>query len=98
MWQIRIHRLVVNEDLKRIDKSDHLNIIKTIYKKLSIDPEKYGSPLRNELKGYWKLKVSEYRIIYRIEKHTIRVLMLKIGMRRNKEVYKEMLLRMNKLL
>ena len=97
MWQIKIHRLVVNEDLKRIDKSDRFNIIKTIYKKLSIDPEKYGLPLRNELKGYWKLKVSEYRIIYRIEKHTIRVLVLKIGMRRNKEVYKEMLLRMRKL-
>jgi mRNA interferase RelE/StbE len=97
MWQIKIHRLVVNEDLKRIDKSDRLNIIKTIYKKLSIAPEKYGSPLRNELKGYWKLKVSEYRIIYRIEKNIIRILVLKIGMRRNKEVYKEMLLRMRKL-
>ena len=98
MWQIKIHRLVVNEDLNRIDKSDRLNIIKTIYKKLSIAPEKYGSPLRNELKGYWKLKVSEYRIIYKIEKDTIRVLVLEIGMRRNKEVYKEMLLRMKKLL
>jgi len=98
MWQIKIHRLVVNEDLKRIDKSDRFNIIKAIYKKLSIAPEKYGSPLRDELKGYWKLKVSEYRIIYRIEKDTIRVLVLKIGMRRNKEVYKEMLLRMRKLL
>ncbi len=97
MWQIKIHRLVVNKDLKKIDKSDRSNIIKTIYKKLSIAPEKYGSPLRNELKGYWKLKVSEYRIIYIIEKHTIRVLVLKIGMRRNKEVYKEMLLRMRKL-
>ena len=58
MWQIKIHRLVVNEDLKRIDKSYRFNIIKTIYKKLSIAPEKYGSPLRNELKGYWKLKVN----------------------------------------
>ncbi|HDY87052.1 MAG TPA: hypothetical protein ENH82_02925 [bacterium] len=97
MWHIKIHRLVVNEDLKRIDKSDRSNIIKTIYKKLSIAPEKYSSPLRNELKGYWKLKVFEYRIIYIIEKNTIRVLVLKIGMRRNKEVYKEMLLRMEKL-
>ena len=97
MWQIKIHRLVVNEDLKRIDKSDRLNIIKTIYKKLSIAPEKYGSPLRNELKGYWKLKVSEYRIIYRIENNIIRVLVLKLGIRKKKEVYKEMLLRMRKL-
>ena len=98
MWQIKIHRLVVNEDFKKIDKSDRSNIIKTIYKKLSIAPEKDGSPLRNELKGYWKLKVSKYRIIYRIEKDTIRILVLKIGMRRNKEVYKEMLLRMRELL
>jgi len=97
MWQIKIHRLVVEEDFKKINKHDRHIILKTIYKKLSIAPEKYGSPLRSELKGYWKLKISHYRIIYRIEKNTIKVLVLKIGIRRDEKVYKEMLLRMKKL-
>ena len=97
MWKIKIHRLVVEEDFKKINKHDRHTILKTIYKKLSIAPEKYGSPLRSELKGYWKLKISHYRIIYRIEKNTIKVLVLKIGIRRDEKVYKEMLLRIKKL-
>lgn len=97
MWQIKIHHLVVNEDFKKINKHESSIILKTIYKKLSIAPEKYGSPLRSELKGYWKLKISHYRVIYRIEKSAIKVLVLKMGMRRDEEVYEEMLLRMKKL-
>ncbi len=97
MWQIKIHHLVVDEDFKKINKDDQSIILKTVYKKLSISPEKYGSPLRSELKGYWKLKISHYRVVYRIEKNTIKVLVLKVGMRHDEEVYKEMLLRIQKL-
>lgn len=97
MWRIKIHHFVIDEDFKKINKHDQSLIIKTIYKKLSVAPEKYGSPLRSELKGYWKLKISHYRIIYKIEKEEIRVLVLKAGMRRDEEVYKEMFLRIKKL-
>ncbi|MBU2437300.1 MAG: type II toxin-antitoxin system mRNA interferase toxin, RelE/StbE family [Candidatus Omnitrophica bacterium] len=97
MWQIKIHHLVVDEDFKKINKHDQSIILKTIYKKLSVSPEKYGFPLRSELKGYRKLKISHYRAVYSIEKNTIKVLVLKVGMRRDEEVYKEMLLRIQKL-
>jgi len=97
MWQIKVHHLVVDEDFKKISKHDQSIILKTIYKKLSVAPEKYGSPLRKELKGYWKLKISHYRVIYRIDKNTVKVLVLKVGMRRDETVYKEMLLRIKKL-
>ena len=97
MWQIKIHRLVIDKDFKKINKHNRSIILKTIYRKLSIAPEKYGSPLRNKPKEYWKLKISHYRVIYKIEKDTIKVLVLKIGMRRDEEVYQEMLLRMKKL-
>ncbi len=97
MWQVKIHRLVVDEDLKKIDRHDRNIILKTIYKKLSIAPEKYGAPLRGRLKEYWKLKVYHYRVIYKIEKNTIEVLVLKVGIRRDEKVYKEMLSRINKI-
>ena len=97
MWQIKVHRLVIEEDFKKIGKSDRTLILKTIYKKLSIAPEKYGSPLRSPLKGYWKLRVSDYRVVYRIERDTIKVLVLKVGLRRDEEVYKEMFQRLKKL-
>ena len=97
MWQIKIHRLVIDEDFKKISKHDRALILKTIYKKVSIAPEKYGSPLRSNLKGYWKLKISHYRVIYRMEKNILKVLVLKVGMRRDEEAYKEMLSRINKV-
>jgi mRNA interferase RelE/StbE len=97
MWKIKIHHLVLEEDFRKINKHDQSIILKTIYKKLSIKPEKYGTPLRNKLKGYWKLKISHYRAVYHIEKKSIQVLVLKIGMRRDEEVYKEMFRRIRKV-
>lgn len=97
MWKIKIHRLVVEEDFKKINKKDRTIILKTIYKKLAVAPEKYGSPFRNPLKGYWKLKISHYRVVYRIEKNAIKVLVLKVGMRRDEEVYREMLQRIKQI-
>lgn len=97
MWRIKVHRLVVHEDFKKINKKDKSIILKTIYKKLSTSPQEYGSPLRYEVKGYWKLKISDYRVIYKIEKKEVKILVLKVGMRRDEEVYKEMLKRLKKL-
>jgi len=96
MWKIKFHRLVIDEDFRKISRHDQTLIIKTIYKKLGISPEKYGSPLRSGLKGYRKLKISHFRVIYRMEKKEIKVLVLKVGMRRDEEVYKEMLQRLKK--
>ena len=73
MWKVKIHHLVIDEDFKKISKKDRSIIIKTIYKKLGSSPEEYGSPLRHVLKGYWKLKISDYRVIYRIEKKEVKV-------------------------
>jgi mRNA interferase RelE/StbE len=97
MWKIKIHHLVVEEDLKKIPRSDQSIILKTIFKKLSREPEKYGEPLRHVLKGYWKLKISHYRVVYRIEKNIVQVFVLKIGLRRDEEVYREMAHRLNKI-
>jgi len=97
MWKIKVHRLVVHEDFKKINKKDRSIILKTIYKKLRTSPQEYGSPLRHELKGYWKLKISDYRVIYKIEKEEVKVLFLKIGIRHDEKVYKEMLKRLKKL-
>ena len=30
------------------------------------EPHKYGLPLRKTLKGYWKLRVGDYRVVYAI--------------------------------
>ena len=97
MWQIKVHRLVLDEDFKKINKKDQSIILKTIYKKLSTAPKEYGAPLRHELKGLWKLKVSGYRVVYKVEDEHIRIIVIKVGIRRDEQVYKQMLKRLKKI-
>ena len=97
MWNVVIHKLVLIEDFKKIDLPSRRLILKSIYKKLTKDPESYGSPLSGEYRGYWKLKVAHYRVIYRIIKNQVIVIVIKVGIRRDGEIYNELIHRLKKL-
>ena len=97
MWSVKFHPLVLREDFKKIDPESQKRIVKQIAKKLRIDPEKYGKALSGELHGYWRLRVGDYRVIYRIIKNKIEVLVVKVGIRRDLEVYEKFLLRLKKM-
>jgi len=68
MLDVVIDELVFDEDFKRIDRQGRQKIIKAIRKKLTVDPESHGKPLRGDLKRFWKLRVGEYRLVYSINK------------------------------
>ena len=78
IWKIKFHPLVVKEDLKKIDPSWRKKIIKAIKKKLSLDPLGYGKPLKGVYKDYWKLRVGDYRVVYKVEKKEIVVYVIKV--------------------
>jgi len=46
----------------------------------------------------WKLRVGEYRVIYRLTEQRVDVLVLKIGIHRDFEVYRELLPRLKRVL
>lgn len=96
-WKIKIHKLVLSEDFKSIGYPDQKIILRDIRKKLSFDPKNYGKPLSGELKGYWRLRVKDYRVIYKIKEDVIEVLVIKVGIRRDEEVYKKLFSRLKKL-
>jgi len=93
MYTVLLDELVFKEDFRKIDKSEQQKIIKTIRKKLTRDPEGFGSPLRGGLKGLWKLRLGQYRIVYEIKKQEIMVYVVKVGFRRDEEVYRDILKR-----
>ena len=97
MWNVVIHKLVLTEDFKKIDLPSRRLILKSIYKKLTKDPESYGSPLSEEYKGYWKLRVAHYRVIYRIVKDKVMVVVIKVGIRRDDRVYIDLIHRLNRI-
>jgi len=54
--------------------------------------------LRGEFHGYWKLRVGEYRVVYKIEKDRIVVKVIKVGIRRDFEVYDDLIRRIPQIL
>lgn len=95
-WVVEFHPLVRDEDLPALDRPARARILKAVREKLTVDPEAYGERLRAGLHGYWKLRVGEYRVIYEVRRELVTILVLKIGYRRDDEVYKQMSKRMGR--
>lgn len=53
-------------------------------------PHEYGEPLRKTLKGYWKLRVGDYRVIFKLVNNEVWIL----GIIHRKNVYEEIEKRM----
>lgn len=85
---VRYHPLV-RKDLSTINTTIKTRIKNAIERRLIVDPIKYGDPLRKTLKGYRKVRVEDYRIVYKIEGKYIYIL----GIRHRKEIYKKAELR-----
>jgi len=71
MFEILYVKDVVKEDLPDILEPWKSDIKKAIESKLMTRPEVYSRPLLRSLKGYRKLKVGGYRVIFRIEEQTV---------------------------
>lgn len=72
-YHIIYHKDVASRDIPQIGNSWKKEICHAIEVKLSASPEVFGVPLRNTLKGYRKLRVGDYRIIFRIESKTVKI-------------------------
>ena len=92
MFTVVYHPLVAKDDLPAIPGNIKERLQKAIEERLMVDPISYGLPLRQSLKGYRKLRVGDYRIVYRIHDET--VIVLKIGNR--KDVYAGVFMRIGK--
>lgn len=47
----------------------------------SANPEQFGKPLRGELKGFWRYRVRDYRLLCRLEKKILIVVVVAVGHR-----------------
>ena len=66
-YQIDYIQDVVERDIPSLSSTASIMIKKAIEERLSVDPIGFGKPLRYSLKGHRRLRVSDYRIVYRIE-------------------------------
>ena len=75
-FSISYHVDVVTHDIPKLSKSDRDQIKRAIETKLTENPEVFGKPLRRSLKGYRKLRMGNYRIIFRIEGTVIKIFVI----------------------
>jgi len=84
-YNLKYHPAVKKSDLPKIDKKNRIMIKRAIEKRLAIHPEIYGRPLQRTLKGHWKLRVGDYRIVFKVSDNDICV----FGIIHRKDVYKQ---------
>jgi mRNA interferase RelE/StbE len=84
-FQIKYHPDVKDIDIPALNKNLKNRIKKAIESRLMTEPHNYGEPLRKTLKGYWKLRVGDYRVVFKIVKIEIWIL----GIIHRKKVYNQ---------
>ena len=82
-YSLTYHPDVKRTDLPKIDGRNRKIIKKAIEERLTTKPEAYGKPLRRTLKGYWKLRIGDYRVVFKASAETVRIL----GILHRKDVY-----------
>lgn len=83
MFRVVYHPEVKNRDIPKLNGDIRLRIKKAIENRLMVAPQEYGEPLLKTLKGYWKLRVGDYRIVFKAVENEILIL----GLCHRKEVY-----------
>lgn len=86
-YEIEYLEAVSAEDIPNLPASTKKIIKKAIEERLTIDPIGFGKPLRYSLKGHRRLRVSSYRVIYRIIASSRTVLI--VAIKHSKEVYED---------
>jgi mRNA interferase RelE/StbE len=67
----------VSDQLAKISRNMRQTIIRAINERLSTDPH-WFKPLVCNLKGFFRMRVGDCRIVYRVEEEKVAVLIVKI--------------------
>jgi mRNA interferase RelE/StbE len=84
-FQVKYHPAVREIDLPPINMKMRERIRRAIESRLMTAPQEYGLPLRKSLRGYWKLRVGDYRVVFKIEGEIVFIL----GIRHRKSIYED---------
>jgi mRNA interferase RelE/StbE len=85
MYKVEIKRKVVKQILK-LDRSAQIQISQFLISLQFIDPRSQGKELRGKMKGLWRYRLGNYRLVTQIRDEILTVIVLKAGHR--KAVYR----------
>ena len=73
-FEVFYHTKVIKEDIRNLPPVWRDKVRFMIEEKLTVAPDFYGKPLRRSLKGYRKLRVGDYRVVFRINGNKVYIL------------------------
>ncbi len=81
-WDYQIHE-DADRDLDDLGPAARAEVTAYLEKRIrgSVNPEQFGKPLRGELKGFWRYRVRDYRLLCRLEKKILIVVVVAVGHR-----------------
>lgn len=86
-WRIEINR-TATQQIKKLDRNAQKSIQRFLRERLSQadNPRQWGRALQGEMRGLWRYRVGDYRLICDIQDEKITILVLELGHR--KDVYR----------
>ena len=82
-FELKYHPDVRAIDIPLINSKLRRRIKKAIETRPTTAPHQYGEPLRKTLKGYWKQRVGDYRVVFKVVRSEVLIL----GIIHRKNVY-----------
>ncbi len=83
MYTIVYTEIVVKKDIPALSTPIKNVIKKAIETRLTADPIKFGKPLQYSLKGYRRLRIGDYRVVYKIQGAAVQI----VAIKHRKDVY-----------
>lgn len=82
-WDYQIKEQALKQ-LKKIDKQAAARILRFLDERIvgDEDPRRFGKELKGELKGIWRYRVDDYRMLCDIQNNVCIVLVVRIGHRK----------------
>ncbi len=77
--------IVIDQDIPSLPKSIKNRIKTAIEEKLAVNPIVFGKPLQHSLKGHRRLRVGDYRIVFRIDEKHRKVII--VAIKHRKKIY-----------
>jgi mRNA interferase RelE/StbE len=87
VYRIEYLDTVVEEDISSLPKTARDRIKRALETRLTMDPVGLGKPLQYSFKGHRRIRVGDYRIIYRVDHEAKLVTVVMI--RHRKRVYED---------
>ncbi|MBV8938842.1 MAG: type II toxin-antitoxin system RelE/ParE family toxin [Alphaproteobacteria bacterium] len=84
MWSIEWDE-EARKELRRLSHPVQQQLIQYLEQRIATphEPRRFGKALTADLRGLWRYRVGDYRIVCRIEKEKLIVLVLHVGHRRH---------------